>query len=90
VVDKQPPNLSVVHVTAFPQGTVFSNVTGYLTKLNERLQTLYRVYIDQTGLGGPTTVLAPIRDPRRQALGSRTGGLRSKERNPRIPSCSSS
>ncbi len=52
VVDKQPPNLSVVHVTAFPQGTVFSNVTGYLTKLNERLQTLSRIYIDQTGLGG--------------------------------------
>jgi phage FluMu gp28-like protein len=52
VVEKQAPQVTVTHVTAFPQATIFSNVTGYLTLLNERLQTLSRIYIDQTGLGG--------------------------------------
>ncbi len=52
VVEKQAPHIYVTHVTAFPQATIFSNVTGYLNLLNERLQTLSRIYIDETGLGG--------------------------------------
>lgn len=52
VLDKQQPELNVVHITAFPQGTVFSHVTGYLNMLNQRLQTVSRIYIDETGLGG--------------------------------------
>ena len=52
VVEKQLPNINLVHITAFPQGTIFSTVTGYLSILNQRLQTLSRIYIDQTGLGG--------------------------------------
>src|SRR5205807_10001703 len=52
VVEKQAPHIYVTHVTAFPQATIFSNVTGYLNLLNERLQTVSRIYIDETGLGG--------------------------------------
>lgn len=50
-LDKQAPHLYVKHVAAFPQGTIFSNVTGYLNLLNQNLQTVSRIYIDQTGLG---------------------------------------
>ncbi|HLC10627.1 MAG TPA: hypothetical protein VJL56_02145, partial [Candidatus Bathyarchaeia archaeon] len=32
--------------------TVFSAVTGYLNLVNQRLQTVSRIYIDETGLGG--------------------------------------
>lgn len=52
VVEERPPSIDVLHVNAFPQGTIFSNVTGYLSLLSQRLQTLSRIYIDQTGLGG--------------------------------------
>jgi phage FluMu gp28-like protein len=52
VVEKRAPHIYVTHVTAFPQATIFANVTGYLSLLNERLQALSRIYIDQTGLGG--------------------------------------
>ncbi|HEX4920742.1 MAG TPA: terminase family protein [Candidatus Bathyarchaeia archaeon] len=52
VVQKRAPDIDLVHTTAFPQGTIFSHVTGYLNTLNQRLQTLSRIYIDETGLGG--------------------------------------
>jgi phage FluMu gp28-like protein len=52
VIDKQAPDLYVKHVTAFPQGMVFSEVTGYLNLLNQKLQEVSRIYIDETGLGG--------------------------------------
>jgi phage FluMu gp28-like protein len=52
VVEKREPHVYVTHVTAFPQATIFANVTGYLSLLNQRLQTLSRIYIDETGLGG--------------------------------------
>src|SRR5207247_1118040 len=32
-------------------GTAFSVVTGYLNLLNQRLKTVSRIYIDQTGVG---------------------------------------
>ena len=37
---------------ADPPSTVFSVVTGYLNLVNQRLQTVSRIYIDETGLGG--------------------------------------
>ncbi|HEX4921708.1 MAG TPA: hypothetical protein VFV92_13340, partial [Candidatus Bathyarchaeia archaeon] len=51
VVQKRAPDMDLVYVTAFPQGTIFSHVTGYLNLLNQRLRTLSRIYIDETGLG---------------------------------------
>jgi phage FluMu gp28-like protein len=42
----------LVNEIAFPPGTFFSEVTGYLNLLNQRLHTVSRIYIDETGLGG--------------------------------------
>ncbi len=52
VVEKIGQDVYLVHETAFPPSTVFSVVTGYLNLLNQRLQTVSRIYIDETGLGG--------------------------------------
>ena len=52
VVEKIGQNLYLVNDTAFPPSTVFSAVTGYLNLVNQRLQTVSRIYIDETGLGG--------------------------------------
>lgn len=52
VVEKRGQDVYLLHLTAFSQGTVFSQVTGYLNLLNQRLQTVSRIYIDETGVGG--------------------------------------
>jgi len=52
VVEKIGQDLYLVNDTAFPPSTVFSAVTGYLNLVNQRLQTVSRIYIDETGLGG--------------------------------------
>src|SRR3990172_3944661 len=52
VVEKRGPDVYVLHVIAFEPGTVFSQVTGYLNLLNQRLQNVLRIYIDETGVGG--------------------------------------
>jgi len=52
VVEKIGQDLYLVHETAFPPSTVFYVVTGYLNLVNQRLQTVSRIYIDETGLGG--------------------------------------
>src|SRR5437667_517949 len=51
VVEKIDRHLYLVNETAFPPGTAFSAVTGYLDLLNQRLKTVSRIYIDQTGVG---------------------------------------
>ena len=51
VVEKIGRDVYLVHETAFPPGTAFSAVTGYLNLLNQRLKTVSRIYIDQTGVG---------------------------------------
>ncbi len=52
VVEKHGQDVYVLQVTAFEPGTVFSQVTGYLNLLNQRLQNVVRIYIDETGVGG--------------------------------------
>src|SRR5438034_8726498 len=42
----------VEHETAFLPGTYLSVVTGYMNLLNQRLKTVSRIYIDETGVGG--------------------------------------
>src|SRR3989454_1840121 len=51
VAEKIGQDVYLVHETAFPPGTAFSAVTGYLNLLNQRLKTVSRIYIDQTGVG---------------------------------------
>ena len=52
VVEKIGRDVYLVHELAFPPGTFLSVVTGYMRLLNQRLQTVSRIYIDETGLGG--------------------------------------
>jgi phage FluMu gp28-like protein len=52
VVEKRDQDVYVLHVIAFHPGTVFSQVTGYLNLLNQRLRNVLRIYIDETGVGG--------------------------------------
>ncbi len=52
VAEKIGRDVYLVNEVAFPPGTFFSVVTGYLNLLNQRLKTVSRIYIDETGLGG--------------------------------------
>jgi len=52
VLEKIGQDLYLVSDTAFPPSTVFSVVTGYLNLLNQRLKSVSRIYIDETGVGG--------------------------------------
>lgn len=52
VVEKQEQLVHLVHMRRFRLGTEFGSVIGYLKLLNEKLKTLHRVLIDQTGVGG--------------------------------------
>jgi phage FluMu gp28-like protein len=51
VVEKIGRDVYLIHETAFPAGTAFSVVTGYLNLLNQCLKTVSRIYIDETGVG---------------------------------------
>jgi phage FluMu gp28-like protein len=51
-VEKIGKDVYLVNMVAFPPGTFFSVVTGYLSLLNQRLHSVSRIYIDETGLGG--------------------------------------
>src|SRR5438132_14340905 len=51
VAEKIGRDIYLVHETAFPPGTAFSVVTGYLNLLNQTLTTVFRIYIDQPGGG---------------------------------------
>jgi phage FluMu gp28-like protein len=51
VVEKIGRDVYLTHETAFPLGTAFSVVTGYLNLLNQSLKTISRIYIDETGVG---------------------------------------
>jgi phage FluMu gp28-like protein len=51
-VEKIGRDVYLVNLIAFPAGTFFSVVMGYLNLLNQRLKTVSRIYIDETGLGG--------------------------------------
>src|SRR3989441_3939072 len=51
VIEKIGRDVYLLHETAFPPGTAFSVVTGYLHLLNQRLKTVSLINIDQTGVG---------------------------------------
>jgi phage FluMu gp28-like protein len=51
VIEKIGRDVYLVNETAFPPGTAFSVVTGYLNLLTQRLKTVSLIYIDQTGVG---------------------------------------
>jgi phage FluMu gp28-like protein len=51
-VEKIGRDVYLVNLVAFPPGTFSSVVIGYLNLLNQRLKTVSRIYIDETGLGG--------------------------------------
>jgi len=51
VIEKIGRDVYLLHETAFPSGTAFSVVTGYLHLLNQRLKTVSLINIDQTDVG---------------------------------------
>jgi phage FluMu gp28-like protein len=51
VMEKIGRDVYLLHETAFPPGTPFSVVTGYLNLLTQRLKTVSLIYIDQTSVG---------------------------------------
>lgn len=51
VVEKRDGHLYLVHLKQFKLGTDYSHVMGYLNRLGQRLQTVKRTNIDQTGVG---------------------------------------
>jgi phage FluMu gp28-like protein len=51
VIEKIGRDVYLLHETAFPPGTPFSVVTGYLNLLTQRLKTVSLIYIDQTRVG---------------------------------------
>jgi phage FluMu gp28-like protein len=50
-IEKIGLDVYLLHETAFPPGTAFSVVTGYLKLLTQRLKTVSLINIDQTGVG---------------------------------------
>ena len=51
VVRKSGKEVYLVHLKRFGLGTPYGSVFGYLKLLNERIDTLHRILIDQTGVG---------------------------------------
>jgi phage FluMu gp28-like protein len=51
VIEKIGRDVYLLHETAFPAGTAFSVVTGYLNLLTQGLKTVSMINIDQTGVG---------------------------------------
>ncbi len=51
VTDKRNGVISLIHLKQFKLGTDYSHVMGYLNRLGQRLQTVKRTSIDQTGVG---------------------------------------
>ena len=51
VVEKKEGQVNMIHMKQFKLGTEYSHVMGYLNRLGQRLQTVKRTLIDQTGVG---------------------------------------
>jgi phage FluMu gp28-like protein len=51
IIDKKGQEVYLRHLKRFKLGTEYGSILGYLKVLNERLQSLHRVLIDQTGVG---------------------------------------
>ena len=51
VLRKDEDAFRLVHLNVFPQGTEYVGVINYLKALSERLKTIHRFLLDQTGVG---------------------------------------
>jgi len=51
VLRKDEDAFRLVHLNVFPQGTEYVGVINYLKALSERLKTIHRFLVDQTGVG---------------------------------------
>jgi phage FluMu gp28-like protein len=51
VVEKKEGQINLIHMKQFALGTDYSHVVGYLVRLGQRLNTVRRTSIDQTGVG---------------------------------------
>lgn len=51
VVEKKDGQINLIHMKQFALGTDYSHIVGYLVRLGQRLNTVRRTSIDQTGVG---------------------------------------
>jgi len=51
VLRKDEDALRLIHLNVFPQRTEYADVINYLKALSERLKTIHRILVDQTGAG---------------------------------------
>src|SRR5881409_1731255 len=51
VVEKKDGHVKLIHMKQFKLGTDYTHVMGYLNRLGQRLQTVKKTNIDQTGVG---------------------------------------
>jgi phage FluMu gp28-like protein len=51
VLRKDEDAFRLVHLNVFPQGTEYVGIINYLKALSERLKTINRFLVDQTGVG---------------------------------------
>src|SRR2546427_11002595 len=50
VVEKKDGNVTLIHMKQFKLETDYTHVMGYLNRLGQRLQTVKKTHIDQTGV----------------------------------------
>jgi phage FluMu gp28-like protein len=51
VLRKDPDACRLIHLKIFPHGTEYVAVIAYMKALSERLKTIHRFVVDQTGVG---------------------------------------
>jgi phage FluMu gp28-like protein len=51
VLRRDPDAFRLIHLKIFPQGTEYVAVVSYMKALSERLKTIHRFLVDQTGVG---------------------------------------
>jgi phage FluMu gp28-like protein len=51
VLRKDEDAFRLIHLNVFPQGTEYVGVINYLRALSQRLNTIHRFLVDQTGVG---------------------------------------
>ena len=51
ILRKDEDAFRLIHLNVFPQGTEYVGIINYLKALSERLKTIHRFLLDQTGVG---------------------------------------
>jgi hypothetical protein len=51
ILRRDPDAFRLIHLKVFPQGTEYVAVTNYMKALGERLKTIHKFLVDQTGVG---------------------------------------